>query len=216
MSAPWNPLFALAAALSLAIPSAQAGQSVNLDYKMEQPALVSAFPYEKGAREVQVGAGYFGSLTPGTEIRPNLDYAVFSIRHGWMLTSARPGDLSGNLEFLLDLYAGGVTYGPRGVLAGGTLVLRYNLVPAGRKLVPYVQLGVGGLFNNIYENRTQRVIGSGFEFNLETSLGLRYMFNDRFALFAETGVRHLSNANTASRNFGINSAGGVIGVSLFY
>lgn len=216
MSLLLSRLSALALAAALGMPAAHAGPSACLEYKMEQPALEAAFPYGKGAHEVQLGGGYFGSLTPGTTLRPNLDFGIFSLRHGWMLTSAQPGRLSGNLEFLLDLYAGGVTYGPHGMLAGGTLLLRYNVVPPGRKFVPYAQIGAGGLFNDIYENRAQHVIGSGFEFNLETSLGLRYMFSDRCALFAEAGVRHISNANTASRNFGLNSAGGVMGVSLFY
>ena len=46
----------------------------------------------------------------------------------------------------------------------------------------------------------QRLLGSAFEFNLQSSLGLRWMLTDKWALAFEGGYRHISNANTASRN----------------
>lgn len=195
---------------------ASAGSPSGKEFKLEQPILESTFPFEKGAHEIQVGVGYFTSLTPGTAERPDLDFAVVSLRHGWMLSSTRPGELSGNLEFLVDLYVAPVTNGPGNILAGGTALLRYNLVPSARKFVPYFQIGAGALYNDVYQQGTQRIIGSAFEFNLEGSLGLRYLCSDRCAVFAEAGLRHISNANTASRNNGLNSFGGVIGVSFFY
>lgn len=186
------------------------------DGKFQQPNLQTGFPFEKGAREIQAGIGFFGSLTPGTDIRPGLDFALFSLRHGWMLTSARADALSGTFEMLADLYTAGVTGGPGNALAGGTLLLRYNLVPRTRKFAPYFQVGAGGLYNDVYQQRTQRVIGAAFEFNLEASLGLRYLCTDRCALFLESGVRHISNAGLARRNNGLNSFGMVAGLSFFY
>jgi len=193
-----------------------AGSPEAKDFKLDRPILESAFPFEKGAHEIQVGVGYFTSLTPGTTERPDLDFAVVSARHGWMLSSARSGVLSGNFEFLIDAYVAVVTDGPGNVLAGGTALLRYNLVPASRKLIPYLQIGAGGLYNDAYQQDTQRIIGSAFEFNLEGSIGVRYLCSDRCAIFVEAGLRHISNANTASRNNGLNSFGGIIGISYFY
>ncbi len=193
-----------------------AGSPVREDYKMEKSVLESSFPFEKGAHEIQIGAGYFTSLSPGTEERPNLDFALLSFRYGWMLSTAHPDSLSGNFELLIDVYAAAVTDGPGSLLAGSTLILRYNLIPPGRKLVPYFQIGAGGLYNDVYQERQQRLLGAAFEFNLEAGLGLRYMFSDRCAFFIEGGIRHISNANTSSRNNGLNSVGGIMGVSLFY
>ena len=84
------------------------------------------------------------------------------------------------------------------------------------KWVPYFQIGVGGVYNDIYKEHPQRLIGEAFEFNLQGAFGLRYLFNDHVACYVEAGYRHLSNAGFADRNFGMNSVGGQLGVSWFF
>jgi hypothetical protein len=79
--------------------------------------------------------------------------------------------------------------------------------------VPYIQVGGGMLGNDIYKGGGQREVGQGFEFVLQGGLGLKYLINDRWAASAEGGYRHISNADTASRNEGLNSLGGLMELS---
>lgn len=213
---------AVALALAFTVGTASAGVMVT-DYKSDfktdksGPAELPFDPFAKGSHEVQAGVGGFYSLSPGTQIRPKIHLAVASVRHGWMLSTPEgDGCFRGNTEFLVELFGGGAVQGPGGMLAGFSLLVRYNFVQPDARLVPYAQIGAGGLYNSIHENHPQRIIGSAFEFNLEAAIGVRYLFNDRFGIFAEAGFRHISNAGIASRNSGLNAIGGVIGASWFY
>jgi hypothetical protein len=70
-----------------------------------------------------------------------------------------------------------------------------------------MQIGAGALGNNIYKGERQREIGEGFEFVLQGDVGLRYMISDKWSMSAEGGYRHISNADLAARNEGLNSIG---------
>lgn len=173
-------------------------------------------PFCKGMRELDLTAGYLASPVAGRN-RQTLHYARQDLRLGWMLTS--PGGRSwyrGNFEFLLNAFGAEVTQGPGSWMAGGRLLLRYNFVQPGAHWVPFIQIGGGGLGNDIYKDRSQRLVGSGFEFTLTGDLGLRYFVNPRWAIVLTGNFEHISNANSASRNVGVNAAGGMIGVSTFF
>ena len=109
-----------------------------------------------------------------------------------------------------------MTKGPGTYLAGGSPLWRYNFVQPDAKLVPYLQLGAGALGNNIYKGQGQREIGEGFEFVLQGDLGLKYLVNDHWSLSVEADFRHISNADLASRNEGLNSVGGLMQASYFF
>lgn len=202
---------------ALVIPAIASAGNVSKTYKMEQPVLESDYPFEKGVHEVQFGGGVFFSLTPGTDIRPDTDFALGSVRYGWMLsTPGEAGLFRGNCEFLVDLYGGGVFDGPSGGFGGFTLILRQNFVQPDACLVPYFQIGAGGMLNSIYENHPQHLIGTAFEFNLEASIGLRYLFSKHCGIYIEGAYRHISNAGLGDRNCGLNAIGGMLGVSYFF
>jgi opacity protein-like surface antigen len=174
-------------------------------------------PFDRGNLELEVGAGEFGSFSTTSAKRPSIDYQLDDVRLGWMYDSPRhSGWLRGNNEFLLEAFAAPVTTGPGNYLAGGSLLWRYNFVQPGARLVPYFQLGAGALDNDIHTNTRQREIGEAFEFVLQGGLGLKYMLNDRWAVSAEAGYRHISNADLSSRNEGLNSMGGLVQVSYFF
>lgn len=63
---------------------------------------ISNFPYEKGAWEAQLLAGAFWD--PGLyDNRPQFDYAVQSLRLGYVVTNLTGGGLlRGDLEFLVE------------------------------------------------------------------------------------------------------------------
>jgi lipid A 3-O-deacylase len=117
------------------------------------------------------------------------------------------GLLRGNNEFLLEAFGGPVTKGPGSYLAGGSLLWRYNFVQPDARWAPYLQLGAGALGNDIYTGHGQREIGEAFEFVLQGDIGLKYLINDQWSVSAEGGYRHISNADLASRNEGLNSIG---------
>jgi lipid A 3-O-deacylase len=176
--------------------------------------LPASGPFDRGTWEVEGGAGFFGSFSTTSAKRPTINYQMEDLRLGWMYDSPRhSGWLRGNNEFLLEVFAGPVTKGPGNFLAGGSPLWRYNFVQPDARWVPYFQIGAGALGNNIYKGRGQREIGEGFEFVLQGDVGLRYMISDQWSVSAEAGYRHISNADLASRNEGLNSLGGLMQVS---
>jgi opacity protein-like surface antigen len=204
-------LRAVGAAFLLTLVPAFAGQPV----KEPVPEQYSAF--SRGSTELQIGVGALWSWTSGSEIHPNLNDAGGVIRYGWMLTDVADGGwFTGNWELLLEAHVSGIYDGPGDILAGGALLLRYNFVNGDSPWVPYFQIGAGGTYSDAEEDPVQTLLGAEWSFNLQASLGVRYMFSDRCAAFAEFIYRHLSNADLADRNTGVNSTGAYVGVSLFF
>ncbi len=192
---------------------AQAGQPQE-PFK-EMPPLGS--PFDQGAKELQVVAGSYFSLNNGGGKRPTLNDADLNLRLGWMLNSpAGTGVFRGNCELLADFYGAAVWDGPGNGMIGLNALLRYNFVQPESKWVPYFQVGAGGLYNDIYKETPQRVIGQGFEFNLQAGLGVRIFLQPNFSVSLEGNFRHISNGDQADRNLGLNSMGGLVGVSYFF
>lgn len=178
---------------------------------------VSEFPFERGDWEFQALGGAFVGIEQNSEKRPQTNDADVAARLGVMLTNPFfSGWVRGNLELLIEAFGAKTFEGPSGELAGGTLLLRYNFLQPQAHLIPYLQIGAGALYDDLYQHETQRLIGSAFEFNLQASLGARYLLSRQWALAFEGTYRHISNANTAARNLGLNSIGGFAGVSYFF
>ena len=189
------------------------------DGKTQVPATVLQDPLSKGETEFDILGGYFHSpITTGAK-RPEFDYAGGDLRYGMIFTPALCNEcplLRGDWEFLIDGFAEGVTDGPGNYLTGGSLLFRYNFFHPGSRFIPYIQLGGGGLHSDAAEDPSQRIIGSDFEFLLEADLGVRLMLNDRWSLLFEGSFQHISNADTAARNVGVNALGGRIGLGYIY
>lgn len=211
-------LAALLAFLFLALPAVYAG---GVDHSKVVTTLSTACgAFEKGAHETDVTAGFLYSPVIAKGGRPVLNYVQGDFSLGLMLTSPAPGFghewLRGNWEGLVNLFGAGVVKGPDGFFAGGRLLMRYNFVQPGARWVPFWQIGAGGLGDNVYQHRDQRVVGSGFEFTLVTDLGVRYFITPKCAAILMADFEHISNAGTASRNLGINAAGGMLGIGYFF
>jgi hypothetical protein len=173
-------------------------------------------PFDKGRLELQAGGTYSHTLRTG-ESRPHVQDVGGLVRVGWMLSNVSgDGFFRGNCEFLLEGGASSVVEGPGNELASAVMLFRYNFVQPDSKWVPYFQLGAGGTYSDMHNDESQRLLGSAWSFNLQAGLGFRYLCSDRCAVFLEANYCHISNADTADRNIGINSIGGVVGVSLFY
>jgi hypothetical protein len=59
-------------------------------------------------------------------------------------------------------------------------------------------------------------VGGNFEFDLEAELGARLLLNDRWSLIVEGAFQHISNADTAARNVGVNALGARVGLGWIY
>jgi len=177
-------------------------------------------PLSKGVTEVEFLGGYFHSpiTTEGTH-RPEFDYSGADLRYGIVLSPMffdHSSFLRGNVELLGDVLGDGVVEGSGNYLVGGSILFRYNFIQPGSRLIPYFQLGGGGLHSDAAEDPSQRIIGGNFEFILEADLGARLLLNDRWSLLFEGTFQHISNADTAARNVGVNALGGRIGVGWIY
>jgi len=106
--------------------------------------------------------------------------------------------------------------GPGSYWVGITGLLRYNFVPLDSKWIPYVQVGAGVVHTNAYKDHSQDAIGQATEFNPQASLGIRYFLKEKWAVNLEAIFLHISNANLAERNTGLNFFGGFIGVSYLF
>ncbi|MFN7140348.1 MAG: acyloxyacyl hydrolase [Limisphaerales bacterium] len=201
--------FWLALLVLISFDSAQAGEPItspDLRYDHNQF-------FRAGNFEVTAGAAVYFAPFVATRNRPRHEYAVALFDVGYMLNEVKEwGIARGNFEVLGELFAGGVFSGKGNYLAGFTAWLRYNFVQPDWVIVPYAQLGAGASAMDF----DQRFYGQVFSFNLGTAFGLRYFLRPEFALNAEYRFQHLSNANTARKNLGVNSQGVMIGASWFF
>lgn len=173
--------------------------------------------FSRGAREFQNVTGAFFFFDTTQNSRPAIDFAINSTRFGIMLNDPwQWGPLSGNAEVLGELFGGGIFDGPGDVMTGATLIFRYNFVQPQSRVIPYLQIGAGGVYTNIGERESRGLISLPVEFNLQGIGGTRIMLSDRWSLVIEGGYRHISNAEIKKPNFGIDSVGGNLGFGFFF
>jgi hypothetical protein len=205
--------------ICLAISAAASALAGTEDGKAVAPQIIQD-PLSKGVTEIEELGGYFHSpITTGGGHRPEFDYAGSDLRLGIVLSPIlfdHSRLLRGDIEFFGNFLSDGVTEGPGNYLVGGSVLFRYNFMQPGSRIIPYLQLGGGGLHSDAAEVPSQRIIGANFEFILEADLGLRFILNDRWSLLVEGGFQHISNADTAARNVGVNALGGRIGLGYIY
>ena len=173
--------------------------------------------FSRGSKEFQNVAGAYFFFDTTQNNRPAIDFALDSARFGIMLNDPwMAGPFSGNMELMAEVLVGGIFDGPGNVMAGATLIFRYNFVQPRAHLVPYLQIGAGGVYTDIGEEESRGLISLPVEFNLQGIVGTRIMLNDRWSLVIEGAYRHISNAEIKKPNFGIDSAGGNVGFGFFF
>jgi hypothetical protein len=118
----------------------------------------------------------------------------------------------GAWSVLLDTTADVVTEGPGNWFAGPAVILRYERRPD-RVIVPYVQVGFGLAFNDVYRDQSQRAIGSFTEFHEHVAAGVRYRFMPNWSFDVEAMLEHISNCGLTHRNGGITNAALLVGLS---
>jgi hypothetical protein len=121
-----------------------------------------------------------------------------------------PDWLRANVEFGLEGWFQHYTHPSRSLAAGIKLATRYHLLRWAR-WVPYVEAlaGVGGTSLNVRE------IASDFTFVLEAGAGVAYLV-ERQAITVGVRFLHVSNADLATPNTGVNAVSGRLGITVFF
>ena len=173
--------------------------------------------FAKGSHEFQNVAGVFYFFDRGDNDGPAIDLAVDSIRLGIMLSSPHgSGFFAGNWELLGEVFGGGNFHGPGSVETGGTLIFRYNFIQPNARVIPYMQIGTGGIYTDIPERESHGLISLPVEFNLQGTGGLRFMLDNKWSLILEAGYRHISDGTIKLPNRGVDSVGGDVGLGFFF
>jgi hypothetical protein len=105
-----------------------------------------------------------------------------------------------------------VLRGPGNIVVGPSALVRRNFAEEGSPQTIYVQAGAGIVYNDAYRDPYQRAIGQADEFYLSVAVGYRYALSCQWAFEAELGFVHISNADLAPRNGGINALGASVGL----
>lgn len=170
--------------------------------------------FRPGATSAEFRGGAYWNFNFGPRI-PAFNYVPLSIRQGMMLTCPENHWWGyGNYECLIDLTGAAITSTFGHYFVGPSFYLRANWV-TDSCVVPYFQLGTGGVWNDAYKDQGQRAIGEGFEFYQHVELGLKYFVAPNMSLDVEGGLQHLSNGGLARRNLGVNALGATVGFTYY-
>ena len=188
-----------------------AAEVTDLDRKPVGDSVEELF--SRGQMEAAVTSGVLFSPFLADIGRPTINYTITEIQIGYMLADVKSsGLIRGNFEVLGEGFGSAIFHGPGSYIAGATIWGRYNFVQPGWRLVPYIQGGMGLTSTDV----ATRYVGQPFNFNLNLSIGTRYFVAAKWAVQLEFRYQHISNANTARHNLGINSAGPILGVSYLF
>jgi opacity protein-like surface antigen len=169
--------------------------------------------FHKGSFETSLGGGALFSPFAAIRNRPTLNYTLSEFQLGYMMTDvAGHGIWRGNWEVANAAFGGKVFEGIGDFMAGATIWLRYNFVPCQSRFAPFVQAGAGGTYTDI----NPRLVGQDFNFNLDLGAGVRYLLSPHWSVNLEYRYQHISNANMADRNLGVNAHGPMLAVSFFF
>jgi hypothetical protein len=169
--------------------------------------------FQKGKWELGVNTGVMFSPFFDIVTHRVVDFTTTGVQGGYMLSNPMGSSwLRGNFEVLLEVFGGGAIKGDGNYIAGLTGWIRYNFLPGDGRFKPYSQLG-GGTEMTDFDTH---LLGQRQNFNLDASLGLRYMITPRCAFNAEYRFEHYSDAFQTKLNLGINAQGPVVGVSWFF
>jgi opacity protein-like surface antigen len=175
-------------------------------------------PFVRNGLSIEGRVGPYFSPTGIGPDPPSFDYVRMAARLGWMLNDASrwSGALRGAFEAVFEV-SGGPTFDSFGDwLVGPSAAIRYNFVQPGWKIVPYLQGGVGITFSDAYQDKSQDAIGTNPEFTIQAAIGARWLLDPHWSIDVEAGYEHISNADIAERNAGVNALGASVGFSYFF
>ena len=178
------------------------------------PSSLQAQIFKKDRLSVQLTTGFLCSPVFIHKYLPTFNYAQTNLRGCWMLDDPGPEDslLRGNFEAILEATGSYIYKGSGNYMYGATLLLRYNFLRPGWKLIPYIQGGAGMMYTDAYY---YYALGQGFNFTPQGSLGARYLINKNWSVDLEGKFHHISNGGLDSSNIGVNAFGAFIGLTYY-
>jgi hypothetical protein len=173
-----------------------------------------AMRFGRGARHVGLGAGVGVAMRRVGENRDSDDvrYVATTPRVGIGLVDPLGDDAwyRGSFELLAEGTFLSEFEPTSGWAAGGSVILRYNLLRFGR-FVPFFDGGVG-ILNLDFDLDDQ---ADGINFIIHTGLGSHLFLTERTALTGEWRYQHISNARINYPNRSINASLFFLGASFF-
>jgi len=168
----------------------------------------------KGTVELGGAVGYAqGTTVVGNGPSSNRSAVFVMPRVGIVLTDPLgAGWWQGNVEVLVQPVFARFTEPFAAEAAGGSFLLKYNLLSFGR-WVPFWDVGAGMIWTNLAPRIPEQ--STQFEFVLETGPGVHYFVTDRITWTMGVRLHHISNANLGDRNTGINGVLPYVGISFF-
>jgi hypothetical protein len=149
---------------------------------------------------------------------PNTGYVPINVRLGYRPFLSQRGSpplIRDRFQMLADIQTAPIYKGIGSYVVGPSGLLRWDVVDPRSRLVPYAQIGAGPTFTDGWRNPVQRYIGREQEFLLQVVGGVRWRISPCCSFDVEGGWQHISNADLAPRNLGLNSVGGTMGFTFF-
>lgn len=167
----------------------------------------------RGTVELGVSTGYWQGVKILGSPSANRSAAFLLPRIGVVVTDEIKADLlSGNIELIAEPLFAREIEPFAAEAAGGSLVVRYNLLSFGR-WVPFWDAGAGMLWTNLAPRIEEQ--STPFNFVLETGPGVHYFVTRSITLTLGVRYHHISNAGIGERNIGWNGVLSHVGISVF-
>jgi len=160
--------------------------------------------------EFAIESGYLlGAINAPASYEIGAEFLTGRIRWGVV-----DGDtwLRGYNQFYMSAMAEPIFRGIENYYFGFNLGFRYNFVPRGSRLVPYISGGVGGGWIDSHANIPGGQ-GQDFTFNILSAAGLSFSVNDHWKLNVGALYQHLSNGGQTNPNPSLNLFGPQVGVT---
>jgi opacity protein-like surface antigen len=174
--------------------------------------------FTKGRLSLQFSGGKLSSPFLLDADKPDFDYTRVNLRAGWMIDdpSSREFFFRGNFEAILEFNYSNVTRGSGSYLAGAGAILRYNIVYPDTNFRPFIQAGGGIVLTDVYQERSQELIGNSYQFDLQLSLGVRFPLAGNWTIDIEGMYNHISNGGLSDRNDGVDGGGILVGLTYYF
>jgi hypothetical protein len=169
---------------------------------------------KRGTIEAGGAAGFWqGTTLVGHGPSANRSAALVLPRVGLVVTdSIGAGWWQGNIEVLGEPLFARFTQPFAAEAAGGSLVVKYNLLSFGRWM-PFWDVGAGMIWTNLAPRIPEQ--STPLEFVLETGPGVHYFMTETWTLTMGVRFHHISNGGIGDRNTGINAVLPYMGISIF-
>jgi hypothetical protein len=160
--------------------------------------------------ELALESGYlFGVINPPRTYQIGAEFLTARVRWGVL---QRDDWLRGYNQFYISAMAEPIFRGIENHYFGFNFGMRYNFVPPGSRLIPYVSAGVGLGWLDSHPD-VSGAQGQDFTFNILSAAGVAYTINDHWTANAGVLYEHLSNGGQTDPNPSLNLLGPQLGLT---